>query len=341
MPHFRRILTIQNQANHGYRHNRHEGPHQGKGQEQRAQKRRCLKPYPLEGEDDHGPATAQLTLLQVDIPIPPRDERMRLIGKEVRDSVKLEEELKKISDYWRAPYPEGLHIIVERPPRKCCEHWDQRDFTDHLHFIVEPPVSNKRNIILPDAALDIETIDEKIHDELEKIRGKVETFLKNPEPPVWIPPNSATASNQEFLKNLQIPSYSTGNPSLLFHNLDVCDNKEIEMIFGPGAHQYVVINCGLNTSQHVKQVHLQHIWLGQNPSHVGRPHEILGILLRCNSRYQRSWRQRFYEMPWTIWLCIRHGCPTLKALIKQNGLLKKTSTVRLPLSISGKSWLRA
>jgi hypothetical protein len=47
---------------------------------------------------------------------------MHLIGKEVRDSVKLEEELKKISDYWQAPYPEGLHIIVERPPRKRCEH---------------------------------------------------------------------------------------------------------------------------------------------------------------------------------------------------------------------------
>jgi hypothetical protein len=30
-------------------------------------------------------------------------------------------------------------------------------------------------------------------------------------------------------------------------------------------------------------VHLQHIRIGQNPAHDGRPHEILGILLCCRS----------------------------------------------------------
>ena len=101
--------------------------------------------------------------------------------------------------------------------------------------------------ITPDLELDIETIEQKINDELGNIRGMVETFLNDPEPPVWIPPKSATASNQEFLKSLQIPSYLDGDPNLLFHNLDVCDNDEIEEIFGNGAHQYVVINCALNT----------------------------------------------------------------------------------------------
>jgi hypothetical protein len=95
---------------------------------------------------------------------------------------------------------------------------------------------------------EIETIQGKIDDELENIRGVVETFLNNPEPPVWIPPKSATASNQEFLKNLQIPSYLDGNPNILFHNLDMCDNDEIKMKFGHNAHQYVVINCALNAS---------------------------------------------------------------------------------------------
>jgi hypothetical protein len=212
--------------------------------------------------------TAQLTLLQVNLLAPPEDKLKDLTGKVVEGSEKLEW-FKNISDYWFAPS------------------------LNHLHIIVESPVGDKRNIKPSYLALDIKTIDEKINDELKKIRGKLETFLKNPEPPTWIPPNSATASNQEFLKARQIPRYSNGDPSLLFHNLDVCDNREIEMIFGPGPHQYVVINCVLNISQHVRQVHLQHIWLGQNPSHVGRPHEILGILLRCNARCQRSWRQRF------------------------------------------------
>jgi hypothetical protein len=100
----------------------------------------------------------------------------------------------------------------------------------------------------------------------------VETFLKNPEPPTWNPPDYVTPTEREFLTNLRIPSYIYGNPSLLFHNLDLCDAKEIEMIFGSSAHQYVIINCASEDFFTYKQVHLQHIWLGQNPSHVGRPH---------------------------------------------------------------------
>ena len=127
----------------------------------------------------------------------------------------------------------------------------------HIHVIVVPPSSKKSNITLAptELTLDIEAIDEKVSKELDSgmLRGMVEIFLKDPEPRPWIPPDFVTPGNQKFLTNLQIPSYRNNNPSLLLHNLDVCNDKEIEMIFGPGTHQYVdsvVINCALNTSQH-------------------------------------------------------------------------------------------
>jgi hypothetical protein len=56
----------------------------------------------MEGEDDHGPATAQLTLLQVDLEGPPEDELNQCTGNDVASSVKLKWS-KNISDYWLAP----------------------------------------------------------------------------------------------------------------------------------------------------------------------------------------------------------------------------------------------
>ena len=106
-----------------------------------------------------------------------------------------------------------------------------------------------RNITPKKLTFGIEVIDDNINEELDSLRGMVETFLKNPEPRTWIPPAYITSTDRDFLTNLQTPSYRDGNPSLSFHNLDVRDDKEIEMIFGPGAHQYVVINCALNTFQ--------------------------------------------------------------------------------------------
>jgi hypothetical protein len=106
----------------------------------------------------------------------------------------------------------------------------------------------QRNTRPPESMLHIEAVDEKINEELDSLRGVIEIFLKNPEPRTWIPPDSVTPSNREFLTNLGIPSYRNGNPSLLLHNLDVCDDKEIETIFAPGPHQYVVINCALTSS---------------------------------------------------------------------------------------------
>jgi hypothetical protein len=78
----------------------------------------------------------------------------------------------------------------------------------------------------------------------------ITTFLKNPEPPTWVPPDYVTLSNRKFLESLEIPCYDNGNPSLLFHDLHVCDNDEIKEIFGSHEHLYVVINCALNPSHH-------------------------------------------------------------------------------------------
>jgi hypothetical protein len=122
----------------------------------------------------------------------------------------------------------------------------------HLQIIVELPDSKKRNITPTDLTLGIEEIDKRINKELDSLRGTVESFLENPEPPTWIPPDFTAPSDREFLINLRIPSYRNGNPSLLFHNLDVCNDEEIKRIFGGDEHRYVVINCALNTSQHVQ-----------------------------------------------------------------------------------------
>jgi hypothetical protein len=108
----------------------------------------------------------------------------------------------------------------------------------------------KWNVTPKELAVDIEVIDKRIDKELKSLRGVVETFLKNPEPSTWVPPDYVTPNNREFLTKLRIPSYGNGNPSLLFHDLDVCDGKEIEKIFGHGTSLYVVINRALNPSYH-------------------------------------------------------------------------------------------
>jgi hypothetical protein len=123
----------------------------------------------------------------------------------------------------------------------------------HVHVIVVPPGSKKRTITLTESkTFDIEVIYGKIDEELDSLRGIVETFIKNPEQRTWVPPDFATPSNRQFLTNLRIPSYHNGDPSLLFHDLDVYDDDEIEMIFGPSVHQHAVINCALNIPQHVQ-----------------------------------------------------------------------------------------
>jgi hypothetical protein len=149
------------------------------------------------------------------------------------------------------------------------------------------------NITLKEHTLDIEVINKEIDKELKLLHRVVKTFLKNPESSTWVPPDYVMPSNHKFLTSLRIPSYGNGNPSLLFHDLNMCDGSEIEGIFGSDTPMYVVINCALNPSHHGLQVHLQHIRIRQNPVHDGRPHEILGVLPRCSSGYQQHWHPRF------------------------------------------------
>lgn len=114
-----------------------------------------------------------------------------------------------------------------------------------------PPGHTKKSRLItpPEAEFDIDAIDVKINKELKQLHDTIETFLKNPEPLTWIPPNDASSANSEFLKSLRIPAYANGKPSLLFHNLDICDHEEIEKIFKPPApHMCVVMNCILQIS---------------------------------------------------------------------------------------------
>ena len=68
----------------------------------------------------------QLTLVQVDLVPPAKDQRKLVIGKQVPGSLELDEELDTISTHWPAttpPNPQNLHIIVELPSGKRCVHW--------------------------------------------------------------------------------------------------------------------------------------------------------------------------------------------------------------------------
>lgn len=69
--------------------------------------------------------SATKSLLQVDLAIPSGDERKDLTGKHLQGSVKLEDDLNNISDYWPETAqlnPKHLHIIVELPSCELCVH---------------------------------------------------------------------------------------------------------------------------------------------------------------------------------------------------------------------------
>ncbi|KIM47458.1 hypothetical protein M413DRAFT_200359 [Hebeloma cylindrosporum] len=122
-------------------------------------------------------------------------------------------------------------------------YWSNQPPTKHLHIIVNAAAGKQKiNTTPQEHAVDIEVIDKRIHKELESLGGVVEAFLRNPEPPVWVPPDYVTADNREFLTNLQLPSYGNGKPSLLFHNLDKCDRIEIEKMLGPGTTSLCICN---------------------------------------------------------------------------------------------------
>jgi hypothetical protein len=78
----------------------------------------------------------QLTLLQVNLDIPSKKEdRKRLTGKSVPDSVELDNVIEKISNHWPAnTTPEKLQIIVELSPGK-----PRMDLVSEISLIVLPP----------------------------------------------------------------------------------------------------------------------------------------------------------------------------------------------------------
>ncbi|KAF8224450.1 hypothetical protein L208DRAFT_1461528 [Tricholoma matsutake] len=100
---------------------------------------------------------------------------------------------------------------------------------------------------------DIEAIDKEIKKELKLLCEVIETFLKNPEPPTWVPPNYVMPSNHKYLTNLRIPSYRNGNPSLLLHNLDVCGGNEIEELFGHGECLCICNTSGSGKTWHIME----------------------------------------------------------------------------------------
>jgi hypothetical protein len=92
----------------------------------------------------------------------------------------------------------------------------------------------------PLRALEIDAINQLVSEELNFLREEVEDFLKSPNPPIWVPPESATPSDCEFYARLKIPTYRKRNPSLLFHDLHLCDIEKIKKMYEPGRHMYVV-----------------------------------------------------------------------------------------------------
>ena len=109
--------------------------------------------------------------------------------------------------------------------------WRPATLTDNIHLRSFGTAIGSR-----ESELGIDEIDKLINRESSSLCDVIEGFMKNPEPPIWIPPRS----NYEFLSNLRIPSYLNSSPNLLFHDLAVCNSDEIEEIFGQRRHVYVV-----------------------------------------------------------------------------------------------------
>ena len=74
--------------------------------------------------------------------------------------------------------------------------------------------SSKKIIMPSHSTVNINVIDEEIQEELKSLQPVVEAFLKNPELPIWVPPQHAMPDIQEFITELGIPTYPNGKPSL-------------------------------------------------------------------------------------------------------------------------------
>jgi len=63
---------------------------------------------------------------------------------------------------------------------------------------------------------------------------------------------------QKFIAELRIPTYPNGKPSLLLHDLDKCDGKKIQEVFGSATTTYV-ITTSLNFLLHTIAGILTHL----------------------------------------------------------------------------------
>ena len=131
------------------------------------------------------------------------------------------------------PHHEHLHILVGLPSGASCfpSYVDLRSF---LRLAVTVPIKQLSR------SLEIDAVNQLVSEELNSLREEVEDFLKSPNPPVWVSPASATPSDCEFFAHLKLPTYRRGNPSLLFHDLHLCDVEKIKEMYEPGRHMYVV-----------------------------------------------------------------------------------------------------
>ena len=112
----------------------------------------------------------------------------------------------------------------------------------HFYSPVELYIEKNGKVTPPTVMLQIKALEPYILRTVDLISPIIQTFLENPELPDWVPPStSMNSSDFEFLKNLRIPAYSNGSPSLLYHDLHLChDDDTVEKIFGRPNHVYVV-----------------------------------------------------------------------------------------------------
>jgi len=110
-----------------------------------------------------------------------------------------------LSTEFNVPLPDGhINIIVVKRPQRLFPSGITRDKT--------------RKVTLSLEVLELDVLQPEIQKTLDIIRPEIEIFLRSPELPEWVPP-STNLNVSEFLRNLRIPAYQNGSPSLLFHNL--------------------------------------------------------------------------------------------------------------------------
>ncbi|KAF8341836.1 hypothetical protein F5887DRAFT_1062436 [Amanita rubescens] len=96
-------------------------------------------------------------------------------------------------------------------------------------------------------------INEEIGEELKSLQPAVEAFLKNPELPIWAPPQHTMPDIHKFITELRISTYPNGKPSLLLHGLDKCDGKKIQGVFEGATPLCICNTSGLGKTRRIME----------------------------------------------------------------------------------------